>query len=818
MGDCNDQSDAERFSDCPFEELPFDLDLDVHEVKRPIDRFELFQNLFREISDNYKDLQKECADLKAERDARNDQLASKTSLDTEIQRLVTERDTLRIELSQAHQEVEFYSQYDKTSSAELDAYGILARKLWFEEQRAAKLEKGIDELKQQHLGELDWERSIASGLRERIGKLEERARRRKEEGETNTNDIARLIEELRVVTETSQKDLRIADGLYRDAEAALVAEQSEVETLRKSIETLEEEKRSNRERARKKNSSQMWNDRRITSKECLDMVRTTAALVLNDIDRMKQEKAPVDEDELDLIRRYLGGLHSDIHDAEKRGVVKVVSFAERCEQAMEAKRPTGQEEASKVSSGKTDDMRSPLRALAPRSNIPEADTPQTPSKTKTVSSARLLSPRKQVDSPSSALARQHADLQQKHISLKEEYDRLRSRHANDVKHWKEYVAVEKAKRERKIERKERRKEMKKKPRSQVLVPPSQEKELAVSGFQEEGDKEESVSVSPRRTLAPQETPWEMYLGNDEQMSSTSTRRPAPSDSRQITSIPAVVSLSDHTSGIEQVALRHHVTAANVTPWLGNESQTALRRMSSLPHDPFEAPNTEVDTPTKFQTPLVRDRVGNRPTSLHRKALELSTAPSEKKRKADMEMDGLSSAEKARKLKKLRELPVSERRELYSAYKGKGRYMPPDEVAQRVLDEYEIDPDKNQGNKYQYHDVVRKKDERKKMHGGDCECCQGYYEAIGTLPRFNQGPVWKDDAETHADAKEHQNKVSRHRDTWEKAPTPPGYWQIGFPTTQEVAVQNEKADTMDKEKEAKIRRDAAHKDSKWRKKN
>lgn len=113
----------------------------------------------------------------------------------------------------------------------------------------------------------------------------------------------------------------------------------------------------------------------------------------------------------------------------------------------------------------------------------------------------------------------------------------------------------------------------------------------------------------------------------------------------------------------------------------------------------------------------------------------------------------------------------------------------------MTDEYEIDPKLNNGLRYQYHDVQRGRAERKLMHGGDCECCNGvsstctydtsakltvqYYEAVGPLPRYNAGPAWKDpeprerldrahDGDemgmTEAQIKEHQNQVSRHRET------------------------------------------------------
>jgi hypothetical protein len=45
----------------------------------------------------------------------------------------------------------------------------------------------------------------------------------------------------------------------------------------------------------------------------------------------------------------------------------------------------------------------------------------------------------------------------------------------------------------------------------------------------------------------------------------------------------------------------------------------------------------------------------------------------------LDMQGLSPAEKARELKKINKLPASEKRELYAAYKGKGRYLAPEDL-------------------------------------------------------------------------------------------------------------------------------------------
>lgn len=133
----------------------------------------------------------------------------------------------------------------------------------------------------------------------------------------------------------------------------------------------------------------------------------------------------------------------------------------------------------------------------------------------------------------------------------------------------------------------------------------------------------------------------------------------------------------------------------------------------------------------------------------------------------------------------------------------------------------------------YNSVVRGKEQRKQLHGRDCECCRGvslvlsfpssplslanshfpsplfsqYYEAVGPLPPLPQGPRWKsappesseDEAaddemdengagpskrRRRAETKEergkrkrdeeiekHRQEASRHRDAWAGPPTP-----------------------------------------------
>ena len=55
--------------------------------------------------------------------------------------------------------------------------------------------------------------------------------------------------------------------------------------------------------------------------------------------------------------------------------------------------------------------------------------------------------------------------------------------------------------------------------------------------------------------------------------------------------------------------------------------------------------------------------------------------------------------------------------------------------------------------------------------------------------------------------EHKNAISRHRQQWERAKTPPGYWNIGFPDTQEVAAMNAEAARMHERKRAMVAEEA-----------
>jgi hypothetical protein len=58
-----------------------------------------------------------------------------------------------------------------------------------------------------------------------------------------------------------------------------------------------------------------------------------------------------------------------------------------------------------------------------------------------------------------------------------------------------------------------------------------------------------------------------------------------------------------------------------------------------------------------------------------------------------------------------------------------------------------------------------------------------------------------------DIAQHKKDISRHRHHWERASTPPGYWNIGFPNTQETSDINEQARAMHQQKLAMVKQDA-----------
>ncbi|CAH7685712.1 expressed protein [Phakopsora pachyrhizi] len=110
--------------------------------------------------------------------------------------------------------------------------------------------------------------------------------------------------------------------------------------------------------------------------------------------------------------------------------------------------------------------------------------------------------------------------------------------------------------------------------------------------------------------------------------------------------------------------------------------------------------------------------------------------------------------------------------------------------------FEIDPKANFGVGHVFDEVGRGKHVRKTMRGKDCECCSGYYEQAAK--DFKKVP-----GIDIREISDHQNLISRHRHFNPPPPTPPHYWQLGFPDTQQVDAINERAAELQQQKIKKM---------------
>ncbi|KAG2752280.1 hypothetical protein P692DRAFT_20816965 [Suillus brevipes Sb2] len=157
-------------------------------------------------------------------------------------------------------------------------------------------------------------------------------------------------------------------------------------------------------------------------------------------------------------------------------------------------------------------------------------------------------------------------------------------------------------------------------------------------------------------------------------------------------------------------------------------------------------------------------------------------------------------------------------------KRRGRYAQATD-ATTINSRFTICKERNHGVDFQYDEVVKSREGRKNMLADDCECCRGYYEGVGPLPKPLRQPLWRspsstptkkrrlsfdslsDYKENREDIEHHKKEISRHRHHWYRAKTPPGYWDIGFPDTQETTDINRRAAEMYAQKLVEVENEA-----------
>ncbi|KAL5635595.1 hypothetical protein ACGC1H_004409 [Rhizoctonia solani] len=184
---------------------------------------------------------------------------------------------------------------------------------------------------------------------------------------------------------------------------------------------------------------------------------------------------------------------------------------------------------------------------------------------------------------------------------------------------------------------------------------------------------------------------------------------------------------------------------------------------------------------------------------------------------------------------------------YQQFKGRGRYAVASKAGDKTINsEFEINPAHNEGMAFEFDSVVRDKNERKKLIAGDCIACKEYYEAVGAMPARSGAPLWRSpppegagpssrphsckhkgaggnpsesvgmDMNEGAGMVAHKQAISRHRHKWVPASTPPDYWNIGFPDTQQVEEINRRAGELHNQKRTAVEQEASREGGRYRK--
>ncbi|CAG8740743.1 7117_t:CDS:2, partial [Cetraspora pellucida] len=111
----------------------------------------------------------------------------------------------------------------------------------------------------------------------------------------------------------------------------------------------------------------------------------------------------------------------------------------------------------------------------------------------------------------------------------------------------------------------------------------------------------------------------------------------------------------------------------------------------------------------------------------------------------------------------------------------------------------------------FNETVRKQSERRQLQGEDCRDCRRYYEITGPMPipdatGLNRCGHTNQEQSAELLMEARLQYTSKHRTKYSRAPTPPGFWRVGFPTSQELAETNEQSVLYEKSREDQKRKD------------
>lgn len=215
-------------------------------------------------------------------------------------------------------------------------------------------------------------------------------------------------------------------------------------------------------------------------------------------------------------------------------------------------------------------------------------------------------------------------------------------------------------------------------------------------------------------------------------------------------------------------------------------------------------------------PIFADISKGKPNTPAKSSLTPNAAQSASKRRKKHTLDTRSPHQKP-----LRERPVSELR----------------------LDDFKINPKSNNGHKHAFNEVVRNRAERAELEGcTDPNCCGRAFSMMAQSELNAGGPdilkkpentklledYLADDADKlgtmevdeklqlwlEAKKLDYAKRLGRHRHRFGRPPSPPGYWNPDFPSTQEVEERRKEGQEMERKMVEERWREAMKVDGKW----
>lgn len=165
------------------------------------------------------------------------------------------------------------------------------------------------------------------------------------------------------------------------------------------------------------------------------------------------------------------------------------------------------------------------------------------------------------------------------------------------------------------------------------------------------------------------------------------------------------------------------------------------------------------------------------------------------------------------------------------------------LARLRLDDFKINPKFNDGETFAYSEVVRDKSNRQELPGcTDPQCCGKHFRAMAQAELDAAGPslnhraadielledylgeqahklgfmnrLEKQELWLEAKTRDLANKHGKHRHRFPRRQSPPGFWNVDFPDTQEMRKEKEEGEKREKRHIEERWREAMRSNGKW----